>query len=110
MPPCGILPQSMSRWTSLGLAMAFVLCLTLFARADTVSGRVYDAAGHPVANASFTAVTGRTRVTFSTDDAGYFSVYLDPGTYTVYSADNTLVGTIHGYPQSATEDIHLTRK
>jgi hypothetical protein len=111
-PPCGILSGSKrSRWIGLCLAIAFVLCLTVVARADTVSGCVYDAAGKAVPNASFTAETGQTKVTFSTDEAGYFSVYLDPGTYTVHSnTDNTVEGTIHGYPQSAREDVHLRRK
>lgn len=60
---------------------------------------------------TFTAEKGGQKVSFSTDKAGNFSVYLDPGTYVVhFSDDATVQGVVHGYPQSTTEDIHLTKK
>ncbi len=98
--------------TKLGLAMAYVLCLAVSANADFVSGRVYDPNNQPVPNMTFTAGAGKGQaVSFKTDGSGNFSVYLDPGTYTVHpSGDKSLEGVIHGYPQAAQEDIHMKRK
>jgi len=61
---------------------------------------------------TFTAGAGKGQaVSFKTDGSGNFSVYLDPGTYTVHpSGDKSLEGVIHGYPQAAQEDIHMKRK
>jgi len=111
-PAWGIhLRSKRTRWTRLCLAIAFVLCLTVFARADIVSGRVFGPDGKILTSAaSFYVETRNGRVDFSTDGSGNFSVYLDVGTYTVHSTDNTLVGTIHGYSQSAREDIHLRKQ
>ena len=98
-------------WTRICLGIAVVLCLAVSAWADFVSGRVFDQDGKIVPKATFTAEGGGHTVNFTTDDSGSFSVYLEPGTYTVHpSADNTVEGVIHGYPQSATEDIHLRRR
>jgi len=98
--------------TKLSLAMAYVLCLAVSANADFVSGRVYDPNNQPVPNMTFTAGAGKGQaVSFKTDGSGNFSVYLDPGTYTVHpSGDKSLEGVIHGYPQAAQEDIHMKRK
>ena len=98
--------------TKLGPAMAYVLCLAVSANADFVSGRVYDPNNQPVPNMTFTAGAGKGQaVSFKTDGSGNFSVYLDPGTYTVHpSGDKSLEGVIHGYPQAAQEDIHMKRK
>ena len=98
--------------TKLSLAMAYVLCLAVSANADFVSGRVYDPNNQPVPNMTFTAESGKGQTaSFKTDNSGNFSVYLDPGTYTVHSnGDKTLKGVIHGYPQAAQEDIHMKRK
>jgi hypothetical protein len=50
-------------------------------------------------------------VEFGTDASGNFSVYLDPGRYTVRSNVNTaLQGEIDSYPQPVQQDIHLQRK
>jgi hypothetical protein len=96
----------MLRSVCLGIALA--LSLTAAAWADFVSGRVLGPDGKPVAGKTFTAAKGAQQVSFSTDKDGNFSVYLDPGTYTVTANDDkTLVGTVHGYPQSTTEDIHM---
>lgn len=93
------------------LGIAVVLCLVASARADFVSGRVFGPDGKSIPNAAFTAENGGNTVTFATDDSGNFSVYLEPGTYTVHSsADSAVEGVIHGYPQSATEDIHLRKR
>lgn len=100
----------MLRNVCLGIALA--LLLTVSAWADFVSGRVLGPDGNPLGGKTFTAVMkGKPAVSFSTDKGGNFSVYLDPGTYTVHSGDdNTVEGVVHGYPQSTTEDIHLTKK
>lgn len=92
------------------LGIALLLLMTVSAWADFVSGRVLGPDGNPLGGKTFTAVIkGKPAVSFSTDKGGNFSVYLDPGTYTVTANDDkTLAGTVHGYPQSTTEDIHMT--
>jgi hypothetical protein len=98
-------------WTRTCLGIAVVLCLVVSAWADFVSGRVFGPDGRILPNATFTAENAGQNVNFATDNSGNFSVYLEPGTYTVHpSADNTVEGVIHGYPQSATEDIHLKKR
>ena len=96
----------------LGLVMVVVFCFGVCARADFVSGHVYGSDNSPMGNATFTAETANGQsVGFKTDNTGSFSVYLDPGSYIVHAtADQTLEGTVHGYPQSAEEDIHLKKK
>jgi hypothetical protein len=98
-------------WTRMCLGIAIVLCLVVSAWADFVSGRVFGPDGNILPNAKFTAENGAQKIDFATDNSGNFSVYLEPGTYTVHrSADNTVDGVIHGYPQSATEDVHLRKR
>lgn len=91
---------------------ALVLCLVVYARADFVAGHVYGPDNKPVPNGTFSAQSTKGQpVSFKTDAAGSFSVYLEPGIYTVHSTTDTAVeGVVHGYPQSAEEDIHLKRK
>ncbi len=98
-------------WTRIWLGIAVVLCLVVSAWADFVSGRVLGPDGKVMPNATLRAENKENTVSFTTDNSGNFSVYLEPGTYTVHSsADNTVEGVIHGYPQSATEDIHLKKR
>lgn len=98
-------------WTRICFGIAVVLCLVVSAWADFVSGRVFSPDGKILPSATFTAENGGHKVNFATDNSGNFSVYLEPGTYTVHlGADNTVEGVIHGYPQSATEDIHLKKR
>lgn len=98
-------------WTRLLLGVAVAFCLTISARADFVSGRVFGPDGRILPNTNFTVEDRGQKTNFTTDNSGNFSVYLDPGTYTVRpSSDASLEGVIHGYPQSTTEDIHLKRK
>lgn len=97
--------------TRIGLGLVIVLCLVISAWADFVSGRVFGPDGKTLPNAKFTAELGGNKINFATDNSGNFSVYLDPGTYTVHpAADSSVEGIIHGYPQSATEDIHLKKR
>ena len=101
-----------TRWTRLCLAIGFALCVPLSATADAVSGRAYGPDGKPVPNATFTARPAKGEaVQFKTDPSGNFSVFLDPGRWTVSpSADATLQGGIDSYPQPVQQDIHLKRK
>jgi hypothetical protein len=94
------------------------LCLVVFAfavpisiMADTVSGRIYCQDGKPVSNVTFTAKpTKGDAVAFKTDSSGNFSVYLDPGRYTVTPAgDGSLQGLINSYPQPVQRDVRLVR-
>ncbi len=98
--------------TSLCLAMLFVLCLTASAIADTVSGRVYGPDAKPLVNATLAAKPAKgDAVEFKTDGAGNFSVYLDPGRYTVSPVkDGDGEAVIDSYPQPVQQDIHLKRK
>ena len=97
----------MLRSVCLGIALG--LLLTASAWADFVSGRVLGPDGNPLGGKTFTAEKGGQKVSSSTDKAGNFSVYLDPGTYKVTASDDkTLEGVVHGYPQSTTEDIRMT--
>ena len=98
-------------WTRVCLGVVVVLGFVVSTWADIVSGRVFGPDGKVLLNETFTAENGGTKVNFATDKLGNFSVYLEPGTYTVHrNADNTVEGVIHGYPQSATEDIHLKKR
>lgn len=107
----GIVPRN-KRLRFLSLAITFLLWVTIFARADIVSGRVFDPDGNLLQNVTFYVYEdeqARDRVAeFTTDESGHFSVYLDQGTYLVRSADERFEGEVHGYPQSTSEeDIHL---
>ena len=65
----------------------------------------------PIVNGTFTARSSKGEATpFKTDKVGNFSVYLDPGKYTVSSgADATLSGVIESFPQPRQQDVHLTK-
>ncbi len=92
--------------------MAFALCLTAIANADTVSGRVYGPDAKPVINATLTAKPAQgDAVEFKTDGAGNFSVYLDPGRYTVSPIKGgNSEAVIDSFPQPVQQDIHLKKK
>src|SRR5262245_35799453 len=93
------------------IVVSFVVLAPLSSLADTVSGRIQDPAGKPVANATFVAkpAKGET-VEFKTNASGTFSVYLDPGRYTISSsADPSLQGVIESYPQPVQQDVHLKK-
>ncbi len=99
-------------WRSLWLGAAFAICLATPAKADTVSGRVYGADAKPMVNTTLTARPAQgDGVEFKTDGGGNFSVYLDPGRYTVTTikgGDGEAV--IDSYPQPVQQDIHLKKK
>ena len=94
---------------ALGLCM---LGLPSLAMADIVSGRVFGPDDKPLVSAMLTAKNAKGEATnFKSDASGNFSVYLDPGKYTVtYSGDATVEGTVDGYPQPFQQDIHLKKK
>ena len=99
-------------WISLGLTLILALLLPADAMADAVSGKVYGTDGKPELNKTFTAQPAKGQpVQFKTDAAGSFSVYLDPGRYTVISsADATVEGVIESYPQPVQQDIRLKKR
>lgn len=93
----------------LGIALAFVLCFVIPARADLISGHVYGPDGKLLPNRAFLIVETNGR--FKTDASGNFSVALDPGHYTVHPTnDNTLEGSISSYSQPVQQDIHLRKR
>jgi hypothetical protein len=93
------------------MAIAFALIAPISAMADTVSGRIYGQDEKPVLNATFTAKPAKgDAVEFKTNASGSFSVYLDPGRYTISpSADASLQGVIDSYPQPVQQDVHLKK-
>jgi hypothetical protein len=98
----------------LGLCMSAVAALLLpsLAMADIVSGKVFGPDDKPLVSVMLTAKNAKGEATnFKSDASGNFSVYLDPGKYTVsYSGDATVEGTVEGYPQPFQQDIHLKKK
>ena len=99
---------------ALGLCFAAMAALALpsLVKADIVSGRVFGADDKPLVSAMLTAKSAKGEaVNFKSDASGNFSVYLDPGKYTVtYSGDAIVEGTVEGYPQPFQQDIHLKKK
>jgi carboxypeptidase family protein len=100
-------------WANLCLETAFALCGPTVAKAGIVSGRVYGVDQNPVANANLKAAraAGGQPVEFKSDASGNFSVYLDPGRFTVRLrvASELLEGRIDSYPQPVQQDIYLKR-
>ena len=82
------------------------------ASADIVSGHILGPDQKPLVNATFTAKDSKGgTTTFKSDKDGSFSVYLDPGKFTVAStSDATLTGVIESLPQPRQQDVHLTKK
>src|SRR3954454_15855068 len=99
-------------WISVILVAVLAMCFAPSAAADIVSGRVLGADDKPIVNGTFTAkdTKGET-TTFKSDKTGNFSVYLDPGKFTITAtADATLTGVIESFPQPRQQDVHLTKK
>ena len=98
-------------WIILCLAIAGAIWVSLPASADIVSGRILGADEKPIVNGTFTARNAKGEpTTFKTDKSGNFSVYLDPGKYTVSpSTDAALTGIIESFPQPRQQDVHLTK-
>ena len=99
-------------WITQCLAMGLALLLTTSACADTVSGRAYGPDAKPLTNATLIAKPANgDAVEFKTDAAGNFSVFLDPGRYTVNPVKDTSVeAVIDSVPQPIQQDIHLKKK
>jgi hypothetical protein len=98
--------------TAVILAAFFTMVLALPAAADIVSGRILAADDKPIVNGTFTARDAKGETTmFKSDKTGNFSVYLDPGKFTVSSnSDAALTGVIESFPQPRQQDVHLTKK
>ncbi len=99
-------------WIAVILAAVVALAFATPAAADIVSGRVLGTDNKPIVNGTFTAKDAKGEATtFKSDNAGNFSVYLDPGKFTISSnADATLTGVIESSPQPRQQDVHLTKK
>lgn|SRR6185295_7769933 len=100
-----------TRWASLLLTIALALWFPAAAAADIVSGRIFGADEKPLLNGSFTAKDAKGEVTtFKSDKSGNFSVYLDPGKFTITSStDATLTAVIDSFPQPRQLDVHLKK-
>src|SRR6267143_4379514 len=98
-------------WTTLCLAIACAIWFAPPASADIVSGRILGADEKPIVNGTFTAKSSKGETTtFKSDKSGNFSVYLDPGKFTVSSStDAGLTGVIESFPQPRQQDVHLTK-
>ena len=100
--------------------IAFVLFVSaLFfaapAMADMVSGRVYGAEGKFQPKDSFEVKdsSGKVLKVVKTDELKAYSVFLQPGSYTVeYKDKNNTIwqAPLQSYPQAARQDIHLTKR
>jgi hypothetical protein len=98
-------------WAGAFLAIAVALWLPATAAADIVSGRIFGLDEKPIVSGSFVAKNAKGEATtFKSDKTGNFSVYLDPGKYTVNSTtDATLTGVIDSAPQPKQLDVHLKK-
>src|SRR5207247_10872828 len=83
------------------LAFAGAIWFSLPASADIVSGRILGADEKPILNGTFTARNSKGEsTTFKTDKSGNFSVYLDPGKYTVRPmSEHSSTGVNDSFPQ-----------
>jgi hypothetical protein len=99
-------------WACRCLLLMLFVCVSVHARADAVSGRVYGPDEKPLPNMVFVARSEKgLSVRFKTDASGSFSVYLDPGRHTVHAeADESLEGSIESYSQPVQQDIHMRKK
>src|SRR5438067_408467 len=107
----GFLRMKQTIWLTLCLAIMAAIWLSPSAFADIVSGRIIGVDEKPILNGTFIAKNAKGEpLTFKTDKSGNFSVYLDPGKYTVSSStDAALTGIIESFPQPRQQDVHLTK-
>jgi len=93
------------------VAMTIASLLPTMASADIVSGRIFGLDEKPIVNGTFTAKDAKgASTTIKTNAMGNFSVYLDPGKYTITSTtDPSLTGSIESFPQAKQQDVHLKK-
>ena len=98
-------------WAAFCLTIVIAGLLPAILSADIVSGRIFGLDEKPVVNGTFTAKDAKgASTTIKTNAMGNFSVYLDPGKYTITSsADPTLTGVIESFPQAKQQDVHLKK-
>jgi hypothetical protein len=98
-------------WIAGCFVIAAALSLPSTALADIVSGRILGLDEKPILNGSFTAKDAKGAMTpFKSNKDGNYSVFLDPGKYTVtFSGDATISGTIESFPQPRQADVHLKK-
>jgi hypothetical protein len=106
----------MQRTDIFRIVLCFAIALTIgyptAALADIVSGHIFGPDQKPIVNGTFTAKDSKNEATtFKSDKDGNFSVYLDPGKFTISSnMDPALTGIIESFPQPRQQDVHLTKK
>jgi len=101
-----------------GIACLLFVSITFLAApamADMVYGRVYGAEGKFQPKDSFVVKdsTGKVAKVVKTDELKAYSVFLQPGSYTVeYKDKDNAVwqAPLESYPQAARQDIHLTKR
>src|SRR5437870_12406809 len=95
-------------WAMIALAIAGSIWFSLPASADIVSGRILGADEKPIVSGTFTARNAKgERTTSKTDKSCNFSVYLDPGKYTVSPiTDASLTGVTDSFHQLRQQDVH----
>ena len=98
-------------WIALCLALAAILSLPSSASADIVSGKILGLDDKPIPNGSFVAKDAKGgTTTFKSNAEGNYSVFLEPGKYTVtYGADATVTATLESFPQPRQADIKLKK-
>jgi len=98
-------------WIAVSFVIAAALSLPLTAMADIVSGRILGVDEKPILNGSFTAKDAKgAAIPFKSNKDGNYSVFLEPGKYTVtISGDATVSGTLESFPQPRQADVHLKK-
>jgi hypothetical protein len=97
--------NSLFRWTTLALALVFVIPSLVFAQAtgSSLAGRVMDSTGAPVPGVTVTATntqTGLSRTVVTESDGSYRFLSLPVGTYKVASE-------LSGFATVTTENVQL---
>ena len=107
------LHSALAQTAKLCLVVGLALCFPTAVTAEVVTGQVYDPDGVLLTNQTFRVLGEQDTVvaTFTTDESGYFSVYLQPGAYRVRrQGTDDSEGEIKGHPQPARQDVRLTRR
>ena len=98
-------------WIAVCLVLAALLSFPSSATADIVSGRILGPDDKPMVEGSFAAKDAKGGTTpFKSNKDGNYSVFLEPGKYTVTSTgDPTLTGVIESFPQPRQFDVRMKK-